>query len=232
MNENKPHYFNDGIISYYVSLKTGKIKTKVIYNRTFEDKDIKQLSKSFHFSIVGVPLFNDLLIKKNLVKKYTLINKSDKDEIIAFDSETKGYLNTNRDNIELQLSINSKENSKKMGLFGMESELEVYNISAIYDKSSKREFDLKNILYSKEIRSYNVRKNKKQDFYRIDATHEFVVLEKEYIEKIDISSFDNNYSFITPSKYSVPFWKEIDNKILQPYPNPLINAILGMTEIK
>lgn len=232
MNENKPHYFNDGIVNYYISLKTGKIKTKVVYNRTFEDKHVKQLSTSYHFSIVGVPLFNDLFIKKNLLKKYTLIKESEKTENIALDNKTKGYLNTNEDNFELQLSINSKEDSKKMKLFGMESELDVYNISAIYDKSAKSAFDLKNILFFKEIRSYNLRKNKKENFSKIDSTHEFLLLEKEYVEKIDVSGFDNNYSFISPSKYDHTFWKEIDNKLFQPYPNSLNKAILEMIEIK
>lgn len=232
MNENKPHYFNDGIVSYYVSLKTGKIKSKVLYNRSFEDKNLKQLSGLYNFSVVGVPLFNDLLIQKNILNKYTLNKESDKFKSIIFDNKTKGYLNTNNDNIELQLSINSKEDSKKMKLLGMESELDLYNISAIYDSSDKIDFDLNNLIFFKEIRGYNLRKNKQQNFSRIDATHEFFLLEKEYLENIDDNNFDNNYSFIYPSRYDYSFWLKIDNKLFQPYPTSLSKAIQQMTEIK
>jgi hypothetical protein len=232
MNENKPHYFNDGIVNYYISLRTGKIKTKVLYNRSFEDKKLKQLSGLYHFSIVGVPLFNDLLTYKNILNKYVTSKESDLSEIIISDNKTKGYLNVNNDKLELQFSINSSENPKKMKLFGMESELDLYNISAIYDSTGKINFDLRNILFFKEVRGYNLRKNKKQNFSRIDATHEFFLLEKEYVEKIEDRDFDNNYSFISPSRYDYPFWIKIDNKLFQPYPNSLYNAIQQMTEIK
>jgi len=232
MNENRPHYFNDGIVNYYISLKTGKIKSKVLYSRSLEDKSIKQLSGLYHFSVVGVPLFNDLLIYKNILNKYSLNNQSDKSKSILFDNSKKGFLNTNNDNIELQLSINSKEDSKKMKLLGMESELDLYNISAIYDSSDKIDFDLNNLIFFKEIRGYNLRKNKQQNFSRIDATHEFFLLEKEYLENIDDNNFDNNYSFIYPSRYDYSFWLKIDNKLFQPYPTSLSKAIQQMTEIK
>ena len=119
-----------------------------------------------------------------------------------------------------------------MKLLGMESELDLYNISAIYDSNDKIDFDLTNLIFFKEIRGYNLRKNKKQNFSRIDATHEFFLLEKEYVEKIEDRDFDNNYSFISPSRYDYPFWIKIDNKLFQPYPNSLYNAIQQMTEIK
>lgn len=232
MNDNKPHYFNDGIVNYYISLKTGKIKSKVLYNRSFEDKNLKQISRLYHFSVVGVPLFNDLLIHKNIINKYSFNKESDKSKSILFDNKTKGYLNTNNDNLELQLSINSREDSKKMNLLGMESELDLYNISAIYDSNDKIDFDLTNLIFFKEIRGYNLRKNKKQKISRIEATHEFFLLEKEYLEDIDDKHFNVNYSFIFPSSYDSPFWVEIGNKLYQPYPTSLLNSIKLMKEIK
>ncbi|MBP6755450.1 MAG: hypothetical protein KA210_04820 [Bacteroidia bacterium] len=232
MNDNKPHYFNDGIVNYYIPLRTGKIKTKVLFNRSFEDKSLKQLSGLYHFSVVGVPLFNDLLIHKNILNKYSLNKESDKSESIMSDNKTKGYINTSNNNLELQLSINSKEDSKKMKLLGMESELDLYNISAIYDSSDKIDFDLTNLIFFKEIRGYNLRKNKRQNFSKIDAIHEFFILEKEYIENIDDNDFNNNYSFIYPSRYYYPFWIKVDNRLFQPYPTTLSKAIQQMTEIK
>lgn len=231
INENKPHYFNDGIVNFFVSLKTGRIKAKVLCNRAFEDKSIKQLSKSYNFSIVGVPLFSDLISKENLLKKYNLID--DKGKITVIDkikNQIKGYITKTNDNAELQLSIYSIEEPKIMKLLGMESKLETYNISAVYANNDN--FGLKNILFFKEIRSYSLRKNKKDSFTQIDATHEFYLLEKEYVDKIDENNFDNNYSFIAPSKYDTFFWKEIDNELYKPYPESLNNAIMNMEEIK
>lgn len=230
INENKPHYFNDGVVTYFVSLKTGKIKTKVLSNRAFEDKSIKQFSKSFNFSIVGVPLFNDLIFKENLLKKYNLID--DKDRIAVFDkikNKIKGYIINTNEIVELQLSISSIEEPQIIKLLGMESKLETYNISAVYNNG---DLGLKNLLFFKEIRSYNLRKSKKESFNQIDATHEFYLLEKEYVDKIDENNFDDNYSFITPSKYESVFWKEIDNRLYKSYPESLNNAIMNMEEIK
>lgn len=231
INENKPHYFNDGIVIFFVSLKTGKIKTKVLSNRAFEDKSIKQLSKSYNFSIVGVPLFNDLIIKEDLLKKYNLIEDKSKINVIdKIKNETRGYITSTNDNTELQLSIYSIEEPQITKLFGMESELETYNISAVYNNNGN--LGLKNLLFFKEIRSYNLRKSKKDSFTQIDATHEFYLLEKKYVDKIDENDFNNNYSFIAPSKYKSVFWKEIDNELYKPYPESLNNAIMNMEEIK
>lgn len=231
INDNKPHYFNDGIVIFFVSLKTGKIKTKVLSNRSFEDKSITQLSKAYNFSIVGVPLFNDLIIKENLLKKYNLIEDKSKISVIdKIKSKTRGYLAKTNDNTELQLSIFSIEEPQIMKLFGMESKLDSYNISAVY--SNIGDLGLKNILFFKEIRSYNLRKSKKDSSIQIDATHEFYLLEKKYVDKIDENDFNDNYSFITPSKYQSVFWKEIDNELYKPYPKSLYNAIMNMEEIK
>ena len=42
INEDRPHYFIDGIAEIFISLKSGKIKMKIISNRSFENKSINQ----------------------------------------------------------------------------------------------------------------------------------------------------------------------------------------------
>ncbi|PWB24114.1 hypothetical protein [Flavobacterium sp. HTF] len=59
INNDRVHYFMDGIVEYYISLKTKKIKLKFISNRSFENKSIPQLKEKgfkIYFQIVGAPM--------------------------------------------------------------------------------------------------------------------------------------------------------------------------------
>ena len=72
INEDKVQYFIDGIVEYYISTVSDKVKMKIIYHRTFENKDIKQLSKRFYFLLAGVPMFHDFFKFSSLSNEYNL----------------------------------------------------------------------------------------------------------------------------------------------------------------
>lgn len=64
INNDRVHYFMDGIVEYYISLKTKKVKLKFLSNRSFENKSIPQLKdKGFkiYFQITGAPMLSELL---------------------------------------------------------------------------------------------------------------------------------------------------------------------------
>lgn len=223
INENKPHYFIDGIVEYYISLKSDKIKMKIICNRSFENKSISQLSKNFYFMVAGVPIFNDFTKYKNLTNEYNLKPENNQN-ILVFDKKEnieKGKITKSNSNSNLQLEIISKTNPKIMKLFGMESDFNNYTINTIYNNDDPAKMNFENIIYFKEIRSYDLKRKKKNEFQKVEATHEFFLLEKEYTDEIKSKEFDSPYTFKRPSDFENNYWENVDNEYFQSIPKSL-----------
>jgi hypothetical protein len=223
INEDRPHYFIDGIAEIFISLKSGKIKMKIISNRSFENKSINQLAKNFFFMVAGVPTFNEFTSYKNLNKEYNL-KKEDNLKTIILEKETnleKGTLLTLENTSNLQLEIISELKPKIMKLFGMESHYNNYTINSIHEKNENQIINLENIIYFKEIRSYNIKRKQKDKFQKVEATHEFYLLEKEYVNELELKQFDSFYTFKRPSKFDDKYWEKVDNKYFQPLPKSI-----------
>lgn len=223
INDDKPQYFIDGIVEYYISIKSGNVKNRILSNRSFENKSIRQISSSFYFSVAGAPTFNKFFTYKNLSGQYDF--DSSKEEYIKLidkkERKEKGvFKNLNEDSV-MQLEIISKENPEIMSLFGIESNFNNHTISAIYNTNNIVKMNLDNLTYFKEIRNYNVKRKKEKKYTRIDATHEFFLIDKEYVNEIGSKGSESFYSFLKPSNYLEDYWKSIDNELFQPLPKSL-----------
>lgn len=235
INNDKPQYFIDGIVDYYISIKSGNIKNRILSNRSFENKSIRQISSSFHFSVAGAPTFNKFFIYKNLSGQYNFDElKGESIKLIEKkDGKEKGVFKILNDDSVVQLEIISKENPKIMSLFGIESNFNNYTINAIYNTKNIVKMDLDNLTYFKEIRNYNVKRKKEKKYTRIDSTHEFFLIDKEYVNEIGSKGLDGFYSFLTPSNYVEDYWKSIEHELFQPLPKSLETYIRqNLTEIK
>ncbi|MBP2282397.1 hypothetical protein H4V97_000715 [Flavobacterium sp. CG_23.5] len=223
INEDKPHYFIDGIVEYYISSKSDKIKMKIIYNRSFENKSIKQISPNYWFMVAGVPSFNDCIKHKNLKNEYNL-KLTNNQNIIILDKETnleKGTIINFKNNLNLQLEIISNKKPKVMKMFGMETDYNNYTINAIYNSDDALKMNLENLTYFKEIRSYDIKRKQKDKFQKVEATHEFFLLEKNYVNEINSKGFDNFYTFKKPSDFEGDYWKNVENEYFQLMPKSL-----------
>jgi len=223
INEDRPHYFTDGIVEIYISLKSDKIKMRIISNRSFENKSINQISKTYFFMVSGVAMFNEFTIFKNLNKEYNLkIENGFKTAIL--DKETnlqKGTISTLDNNSNLQLEIISALKPKIIKAFGMETNYNSYTINSIYENDENEKINLENIIYFKEIRSYNIKRKQKDEFQKVEATHEFYLLEKEYVNEMNLKKIDNFYTFKKSSKFDNKYWEKVDNKYFQPLPKSI-----------
>jgi hypothetical protein len=220
INEDRPHYFIDGIVEFYISTKSDKVKMRIISNRSFENKSINQISPTYFFMVAGVPMFNEFTSYENLNNRYELKTDNSLKTTIS-DKETnleKGTISTLNNNSNLQLEIISTLKPKIMKLFGMETYYNNYNINSIYESSDYQKINLENIIYFKEIRSYDIKRKQKDQFQKVEATHEFYLLEKEYVNKLDSKLFDDFYTFKRPSKFEDKYWEKVDNKYFQPLP--------------
>ena len=223
INQDRPHYFIDGIVEFYISTKSDKIKMRIISNRSFENKSINQISPTYFFMVAGVPMFNEFTSYQNLNNEYNL--KSDNSlKTSILDKETnleKGTLSTLNNNSHLQLEIISTLKPKIMKFFGMETHYNNYTINSIYESNDYQKINLENIIYFKEIRSYDIKRKQKDEFQKVEATHEFYLLEKEYVNELDSKQFDNFYTFKRPSKFVNKYWEIVDNKYFQPLPKSI-----------
>lgn len=223
INDDKPQYFIDGIVEYYISVKSGNVKNRIVSNRSFENKSIKQISSSFHFSVAGAPMFNKFFTYKNLIGQYDF-DSSNGESIKLIDKKErkeKGVFKTLNEDSVMQLEIISKENPKIMSLFGVESNFNNYTVNTVYSTNNIEKMDLDNLTYFKEIRNYNVKRKKEEKYTRIDATHEFFLIEKEYVNEIGSKGSESFYFFLKPSNYLEDYWKSIDNELFQPLPKSL-----------
>ncbi len=223
INEDRPHYFIDGIVEMYISLKSDKIKMRIISNRSFENKSINQLSSTYFFMVVGSPIFNEFISFKNLNNEYNLKTENSlKTTILDKDSNLeKGTISTLNNNSNLQLEIISTSKPKIMKAFGMETDYNNYTINSIYESNENQKINLENIIYFKEIRSYNIKRKQKDKFQKVEATHEFYLLEKEYVNELESKQFDSFYTFKRPSKFEDKYWEKVDNKYFQPLPKSI-----------
>lgn len=223
INEDRPHYFIDGIAEIYISLKSGKMKMKIVSNRSFENKSINQLSKTFFFMVAGVPTFNEFSNFENLSDTYTL-QKENNSQTTILDKETsleKGTITNVNTKSNLQLEIISPSNPKIMKALGMETDYNNYTINSIFDSNEVQKMNLENILYYKEIRSYDIKRKQKDKFQKVEATHEFYLLEKEYVNEIESKQFYNFYSFKRPSTFDDRYWEKVNNQYFQPLPKSI-----------
>ncbi|SHM00250.1 hypothetical protein [Flavobacterium xanthum] len=235
INEDKPHYFIDGIAEIYISLKSGKTKLKIISNRSFENKSVKQLSKTFFFMVAGVPTFNEFSNFESLNAEYNLktVNNSQTNILDQETSLEKGTIATVNNKSNLQLEIISQSKPKIMKALGMETDYNNYTINSIYENNEIQKINSENIIYYKEIRSYDIKRKQKDKFQKVEATHEFYLLEKEYVNELGTKQFDNFYSFKRPNKFNERYWEKVDNQYFQPLPKSIekyIEENLMLTE--
>lgn len=237
INNDRVHYFVDGIVEYYISLKTKKVKLKFLSNRSFENKSIPQLKEKgfkIYFQITGAPMLSELLEYSKLSESYGL-QKSTVDVKIKDkeDASSKGSLNLNTNGTSLTLGIITDDKPKVMKGLGVENILNNYTINSLFSNKEFEDIGIDSLLYFKETRNYEIKAKKDKVNQKVDATHEVFVLGYRFSEKIDAKGLDNNYSLIHSSTYQDNYWEHVNNPLFQPLPIALEKYIKeNLTELK
>jgi hypothetical protein len=237
INNDRVHYFMDGIVEYYISLKSNKVKLKFLSNRSFENKSIRQLKeKGFkvYFRIVGAPMLSELLNYNKLNKSYGMQKSAVDIEIKdKEDNSLKGSLSLNLNGTSLTLGIITANKPKVMKGLGVENVLNNYTINTLFSNKDFENIGYDSLLYFKETRNYDIKAKKDKVTQKVDATHEVFVLGYRFSEKIDAKGLDNNYSLLPSSTYQDTYWEKVNNALFQPLPKSLEQYIAeNLTEIK
>lgn len=226
INNNKIHYFMDGIVEYYISLKTNKVKIKFLSNRSFENKSISQLKEKglakIYFQIIGAPIINEFLNYNNLKENYNFQKAETEIKIITKeDNSLKGNFFTNESGANLSLGIITNDKPKVMKGLGVENILNNFSIKSHFNTTAFEEIGINSLLYFKETRNYEIKAKKDKEYQKVDTTHEVFVLDYRFSEGIDAKKMDNNYSFINSSSYSEKYWGKVNNILFQPLPESI-----------
>ncbi|MFE3872284.1 hypothetical protein ACFX5F_13735 [Flavobacterium sp. ZS1P70] len=238
INNNKIHYFMDGIVEYYISLKTNKVKIKFLSNRSFENKSISQLKEKglakIYFQIIGAPIINEFLNYNNLQENYNFQKAETEIKIITKeDNSLKGNFFTNESGANLSLGIITNDKPKVMKGLGLENILNNFNIKSHFNTTAFEEIGINTLFYFKETRNYEIKAKKDKEYQKVDVIHEVFVLDYRFSERIDAKKMDNNYSFINSSSYTEKYWENVENQLFQPLPKSLELYIQeNLTEIK
>jgi hypothetical protein len=238
INNNRVHYFMDGIVEYYISLKSNKVKLKFLSNRSFENKSISQLKeKGFgkvYFQIVGAPMLSEILYYNKLNENYGLkksavdIKINNKD-----DNSLKGSLYRSPNRTCLSLGIITEDKPKVMKGLGVENILNKYKINSLFSDKEFEYVGFDSLLYFKETRNYDIKAKKDKVTQKVDAIHEVFVISSRFSERIDANKLDSNYSLIHSSTYQDNYWENVDNELFQPLPKSIEKYIEeNLTEIK
>lgn len=224
INNDKIHYYIDGIVEYYISLKSKKVKMKFLSNRSFENKSIKQLKEKglkVHFQITGAPMLHQFLNYNNLKENYNFQNTGAEIKITSKEENSlKGNFFMNNNGTNLSLGIITNDKPKIMKGLGVENILFNYSVKSLFNTANFEEIDFDNLLYFKEIRSYVIKNKKDKNFQKVDGIHEVFVLDYRYSEEIDAEKLDQNYSFKSNSSYKEKYWEKVNNILFQPLAEP------------
>lgn len=218
-NNNQPQFYMDGIVEYYISTKNGKAKINVVQNRSLKDSDIKQIDEKglirLNFNIAGVPSFGNFMDYQKLEKEYS-INRINDFSTVNKDNFKIGEIRNENENTFLDMEIYSAKNPKVMSLFGTESILKNYTVNAIYYKNNDIN-KLKDLLFLKEYREYNIKEKKDVFYTHINCINEVYIIDKEFTD-VEAKSERNFYSFIYKSNYEDNFWEKVNNNYVTPLP--------------
>jgi hypothetical protein len=207
-NNQQPQYYMDGIVEYYIATTSMANKNSILESRSFREKQIPILKEKgliqLDFNLVGVPYLEDFLIAKNLEKKYT-ISRNTNFSNLEKDTISVGIIKLDSNKTSLDLAIYSEKNIKTMRMFGVESNLTKYFISASYS-TTKSNFELKDLNWFKEIREYKIKSKKYSDESIFNTIHEVFVLEKDFVND-KAKSTNSFYTFQYKNKYESKFWE-------------------------
>ena len=229
--ENRPHYYMDGFVKFYINQKTGKIKTVFICNHSLENKNITHFkeTKTVFIGIksCGVPDLLNIPQYSTLSKKYSLATEMD--SIIIADKKqvekTMGRIISKNNNTELSLNLYPEEQS----FFGIKGIYNDHNVFAVYEGINLTDYSLNDLVYFKESKSVEAKKKEKSQ--KADVIYEIFVVDKEYTNEDFKGNF--GYYWFVPSGSVEICNKEVDNVYFQPLPSSLSEYMKNhLTEYK
>ncbi|MFV0314381.1 MAG: hypothetical protein ACK5I7_04670, partial [Anaerotignum sp.] len=146
LDNNVPKYYFDGMIEYYIPIKSKNFKFRLLEHRAFRNKKIVDAEKNrlttINMVTATIPWLEYLTSVDEIKKKYRLTN----DKFILNKSDTVGRFITHGDNLQIDLNLLAPKEEEKKTLFGYTSIIKNNTSAETYDCLDVEKLQKDNIL--------------------------------------------------------------------------------------
>ena len=222
-------YYADGMIEYYIPLKGGRVKHRLLEYRSFRQhhqQDKNSLLESGGIFNAKIPKIKteEPFPPKTDFSKYQITN----DGRLTVKGVLAGTIRT--DSLHRQLmNINmlAPRNKFSLSLFGLLSISWIKDIRTVYAKLKKDSFSWSGFISQNEYQKWEAKERKKHDII-IDEYSEFYVQEHNYVSKDEIKKIrmTNGDNIHEGQNYVSPYWNKPyipDNSV---YVDKMLNRMM------
>lgn len=238
LNNNNLKYYTDGIVAYYIPLKSNDFSFKLLEYRSFRNPKLLESKKTSSVSVemvtAGVPYIEAGLLLSEIKSKYTVNDLGNNKEIMVANTKI-GYIQENLNNKSLLISIDkiAPKPEKVYKFLGNTSRIQNILISENY-KSTDYNLLSKELLESrKEYRKLYFKSKKEKTEELIESIHEFYTFDVSYINKQEYKTVnaEKHTGLRQSHSYQTEYWREISQKYKIPDLSSAIESELNKTLI-
>ncbi len=213
-------YFSDGIVEFYIPLKKGKPKYRLVDCRVFVDSIVAKDYNAKMRSFFQIPRITEIDNRKLADRLNDLVKENDRSSRIRLlkKGNEVGYLTTDADrsNVQLYLDKVLPDTVVNEKLFNLEAktfhEVTVENYNAT-ELNSITPFNL-TALYQNIVAS--LKRKKEYGHIPCEILNEFYVMENGYITEEEYKSNQKGLTksiYTTPQKsnYKIRFWEKLED---------------------
>ena len=231
INDDIVKYYEEGMVSYYLSSDATKVWNVVSENRSFINKNIKDKVRFVGLVViwVGPPRLGNKLTIKYLEKKYDIQAAPErfKSFTINLDQKKIGRIEPyqNQERSLLEITFINKDKPEEFRLFAYHMINEYDNRFAIYNTTSLDSMNNENLSYCKRITSGAFKHKKDKKYKHVEAIDEFFVIGSEIVQSKPKRKLLKRSGHKEYSNYENEFWKEIKHPFYTPLPQGVKHAL-------
>lgn len=232
--DRKHKYFSDGIVEFYIPLKKGKVKYRLLDFRIYRDsaveEDYKEKMWTFFQAPRMVEMFRGKLFER--LKGYSLSsNSGNRIEILKKGTEV-GHIQLSQkpETINFYLDTVLPDSVMIEKIFRIEARIkhEIYNEN--YAQHVLEDLSAKNLLNVYQLITGTIKRKAEYGAIPYEIVNEFYVQynyflsSKEY-KAIGSSLTKSLYKTLDKSSFSSPFWEGLDDYNIRPLKVDLANQL-------
>jgi hypothetical protein len=223
----KHKYFSDGIVEFYIPLKKGKVKYRILNYRIFQDSAVADEYNKKMWTFFTTPRMAEIFTGKLMdrLKNYELKEVSDRRTELIKKGKVVGYISPSLDKQSVSYYVDQvlPDSVKLEKILNIEAKtrhdvyIENYSNCEISDLSPK---DLKNVY---QLVTGSLKRKAEYGHIPYEVMNEFYVMDREFLsakeykvlESTLVKNFNKTYD---KSRFSEHFWE-----VLGAYNIPPVN---------
>ena len=238
---NKPRYFYDGIIEYYIPIRSkGKVYHKLLAYRLFENKEaVKEYIQIFGKALSDPPKTLTLASESSinqLPEDIKFIYQGDKISFIK-KGLNMGFIQKTKDgNTQFYFDMVPPQSKISRSFLKIRGEQYRGLILENYSESNIKNPSQKNLISRTRSTAGTVQRKKANGFIPMETFEEFYVLERKFLQKADVDnlkkSFTKSIYLDEKSNYSTKFWMDLEHYNIPPLSKNIIKQLNSVLEEK